>query len=242
MTPSSSPTTLRVPRIAALALLAALALAGCGRSPVVHEPAAGPELPLRSKAGAAHYRVADDDTLIYARVFRGGSMAKLGHNHVVAFRGVRGDVYVAEKAAGSLFDLVVPVAGSVVDPPALRRSQGEAFNTAISDQARDKTRRNMLGGELLDAARHPYVVISSTAIDGGFQAPRVSLEITIGETTRAYTVPVSLRRDEATLTASGRFDLLQSDFGIEPYQVLGGALKVKDRVELVFEITAVRME
>jgi len=267
MIPSSSPTTFRAPsrplkkagkerlqrplggRIAgrrgwnaALALLVALAVPGCAPAPVVDQPSAGPELPLRSPAGAARYRVIDKDSLIYARVFRGGSMAKLGHNHVVAFGGVRGDVYVAGKAAGSLVDLVVPVSGAVVDPPELRGSQGKAFDTTISDQARDKTRRNMLGGKLLDAALHPYIVISSKAIEGGFQGPRVSLDITIGETTRAYTLPVSLRRDEGTLTASGRLELLQSDFGIEPYQVLGGALKVKDRVELVFEITAVRME
>lgn len=249
MTPSSSPTTFphRDARrsaarlISSAGVLGALLLAACVPAPVVEGPAEAPELPVRSVAGAAHYRVVEDGTRVYARVFRGGSMAKLGHNHVVLFPEVRGDVYLADEPGASLFDVAVSVASAVVDPPALRRSQGRDFQSDISGDARTRTRRNMLGEEVLDAARHPYVIISSSAIEGPFEEPRVTLDITIREATRQLTLPMTLSHDEQTLVAEGRLDLLQSDFGIEPFTVLGGALKVKDRVELVFEITAERV-
>lgn len=250
MTPSSSPTTIplrdarrRAARlISSAGVLGAVLLAACAPSPVVEAPTAAPELPARSVDGAAHYRVVPNGTRVYARVFRGGRMAKLGHNHVVLFPGVRGDLYLADEPGASLFDVAVSVASAVVDPPALRRSQGPDFQSDISDDARTRTRRNMLGEEVLDAARHPYVIISSSAIEGPLEEPRVTLDIIIRGATRQLTLPMTLSYDEQALVAEGRLDLLQSDFDIEPFTVLGGALKVKDRIELVFEIAAERVE
>ena len=40
------------------------------------------------------------------------------------------------------------------------------------------------------------------------------------------------------LAASGEFTLLQSDFGIEPYSTLFGAIAVQDRVTVRFRIVA----
>lgn len=228
--------------ISSAGFLVALMLAACVPAPVVvEEPAAEPELPHRFVDGAARYQVVEDGTQVYARVFRGGSMAKLGHNHVVLFPEVRGDVYLSDEPGASLFDLAVSVAGAVVDPPALRRSQGRDFQSDISDDARTRTRHNMLGDKVLDAARHPYVIISSTAIENPLEKPTVTLDITIRKATRQLTVPLTLDYDEQTLVAEGRLELLQSDFDIEPFTVLGGALKVEDRVELVFEIAAQRV-
>jgi hypothetical protein len=232
----------RARRIAAGGLFGALLLSACAPVPTVEEPVAEPRPPARSLADASHYRVVDERTLVYARVFRGGTMARLGHNHVVLFRDVDGDIHLADEPAGSLFDLFIPLAGAVVDPPGLRRAQGREFRTDISDDARARTRDNMLSGDLLDAARYPYIVIRSSAIEGPFAAPTVELDITIRGVTRRFTLPVSLVRDDDGLVAKGRLELLQSEFGIEPFQVLGGALRVKDRVELTFEVAARRVD
>jgi hypothetical protein len=51
-------------------------------------------------------------------------------------------------------------------------------------------------------------------------------------------VPVKFEQDGASVTASGAFTLLQTDFGITPMSVLGGAIKVEDQMELQFRITA----
>jgi hypothetical protein len=42
----------------------------------------------------------------------------------------------------------------------------------------------------------------------------------------------------AGITASGELTLKQSDFGITPFSVLGGALAVQDQLELRFELSA----
>ena len=221
-------------------IAAALALAACAPAPVA-KPVEAPARPVRTVADAVRYQVVGDGTLVYARVYRGGSLSKLGHNHVVEFPDVRGDIFVAGDIARSVFDISVAPAGAVVDPPDLRRSQGSEFKTTISDNARARTRQNMLGQDVLDAADYPYVNISSSRIEGSWKNASVTVDLTLKSVTRSMTIPVSMNIDNDRLVAKGRFALLQSDFGMEPFSVLGGALKVKDRVEVVFTIAAHRI-
>ena len=44
------------------------------------------------------------------------------------------------------------------------------------------------------------------------------------------------------LRASGEFTLNQSDYGIKPISVAGGALKVKDELKFSFEMVARKQE
>lgn len=216
-------------------------LVACTPAPIVAPPGEAPELPLRAPDGAERYTVTAHGTSVYARVFRGGRLEKLGHNHVVLFHEVRGDVFVGATAADSLFDLLITTASAEVDPPSLRQRQDGTFQTAVSDDARSRTRDNMLGPDQLDAAAHPYIKLSSTAINGSLARPRVTLDLSLRGVTRRTIVPVSVEiSDDGRLVAEGELEVMQSDFGIEPFSTLGGALKVKDRVELVFTITAVR--
>jgi polyisoprenoid-binding protein YceI len=214
------------------------ALAGCSPTILEQAPGVAPPLPDRSLAGAPRYEVVPADTRVYARVYRGGRLEKLGHNHVVLFNDVQGYVFLGDEPDQSLFDVAVAVADAEIDPPALRAEQGEGFETELSEHARARTRQNMLKESLLDAAAYPYVMLSSTSIGGSFREPRVTMAVTIKNVTRRVTIPVRLEREGDRLVASGEFELLQSDYGIEPFSALGGALKVEDRVELVFTITA----
>ena len=40
------------------------------------------------------------------------------------------------------------------------------------------------------------------------------------------------------ITASGQFVVRQSDYGIKPVSIAGGTLKLKDEIELSFDIVA----
>jgi hypothetical protein len=41
--------------------------------------------------------------------------------------------------------------------------------------------------------------------------------------------------------ATGTLAIEQSEFGITPFSILGGAIAVKDRVDIAFRIVATRM-
>jgi len=233
--------------LALLSVAGVLGLAACTPTVLTEPPgraapAPYPALPDRTTAGATRYEIVPENTQVYARVFRGGRLEKLGHNHVVVFNDVRGYVSLAEEPVDSLFDFAVATADVSVDPPALRQRQGKGFDTRVSERARTGTRGNMLSESVLHAAAYPYVMIGSSSIEGTFDDARVTMAVTIRDVTRLVTIPVTLKRGGRRLVASGEFGLLQSDYGIEPFAALGGALKVKDRVELVFNISAERVD
>jgi hypothetical protein len=68
--------------------------------------------------------------------------------------------------------------------------------------------------------------------------------VTLQVKDRQHTFPVDvqLEYDDSDFQASGQFDLLQTDLGIEPFSVLGGMLSVRDQLEISFRIRATRVE
>jgi hypothetical protein len=50
----------------------------------------------------------------------------------------------------------------------------------------------------------------------------------------------AIARDAGSIVARGAFRVLQSDFGITPFSIGGGAIAVADAVDVSFEIRAAR--
>lgn len=157
-------------------------------------------------------------------VFRGGTAARLGHHHVLR----AADLRVAWPAAGPV--LSFGLAGLQIDPPELRAGLGPAFASAVDDEARAGTRANLL--KALDAAAHPEVVVRTVQQVGEGSRRAVEAEIRLHGVTRRqwFVVEVDGRR------ARGELVVRQSDFGIQPFTVLGGLLAVQDALVVQFEL------
>jgi hypothetical protein len=74
----------------------------------------------------------------------------------------------------------------------------------------------------------------------GPQSPLIIVRITIRGVSRETPVSADVQFKETSLTASGEFDILQSDFGITPFSTAFGALRIDDRLHVKFMITAER--
>jgi len=64
--------------------------------------------------------------------------------------------------------------------------------------------------------------------------------VTLRGQTRRVDVPLSIAREPGKLSVRGGFRILQSDFGITPFSVAGGAIQVADGVDVEFTIVATR--
>ena len=64
------------------------------------------------------------------------------------------------------------------------------------------------------------------------------LTITLHGVARSVDVPTQIENAPNGLAASGTLSLLQSDFGITPMSVMGGAIQVLDQLDLQFRIVA----
>ncbi len=188
--------------------------------------------------GEAVYAIDPTQSLVVIRVYRTGSLARFGHDHVIASRDVHGYVLQPADPEAARADLYAPLAALTVDEPALRAAAG--VDTTPSQDDIDGTRRNMLE-HTLAVGEHPHVRVHVPPAVGRAANPQRDVEITLRGVTRRLPVAITLAAEGATLRASGQFALQQTDFGIAPYSVLGGALAVQDRVDITFELRAQRL-
>jgi hypothetical protein len=222
--------------LAALALLTLLT--ACQRAPTRAPAPAAPAVPAADLSGATIFEVNRERSLIDILVYRGGAMARLGHNHAISSRDVRGRAWIHPAFARSGFEITLPVGELVVDEPEARRRAGEEFAREVPEADREGTRRNMLRPEVLDAERYPEIGLRSLQLTGSLQAPELTVRITIRGVSRDMNVPVKIGISGAELTAEGEFDILQTDFGIEPFMVALGLIEVMDRLHIRFRIVA----
>lgn len=236
----------KLTRVGGLICLSLL-LAACPRPlrpppPTPTEPPATTTQPPAPAAadtrGATVYEVSPQSSQLSIYVFRGGKFSRLGHNHVMTSQHLAGRVWVHPEFARSGFELSFPVAQLVVDDAAARRAAGSDFPPDIPQSDKDGTRKNMLKPEVLDGEHYADVKLRSAKVGGTPEAPQVTAHITIKETSRDVEVPVKLAVAGEQLTASGEFDILQTEFGMKPFSVALGALEVQDRLHIKFEVVA----
>jgi polyisoprenoid-binding protein YceI len=172
--------------------------------------------------------------------FRGGMLAKSGHNHVIASPDLTGTIYVADDIARSSFDIHVPVAQLTVDEPALRAQAGADFPPDVPESAKEGTRRNMLSEALLNGAQYPEIVLSTAKIAPSSKPHSVqaSVQVTVRSQVHTILVPVHYELRNGDLIVSGEVPLKQTDLGLTPFSALLGALQVQDELTVRFRIVA----
>jgi len=233
----------------ALALGSVVLLASCApqgsrpvAAPVAQEAPPGfPDVDYRQAAarGEAVYRIEPERSLVAIEVRRGGPLARLGHDHVVSSRSVQGYVTLGQRRA----DLTVPLDRLIVDDAELRKAAG--FDTQPSTADVEGTRINMLE-RILQAERYPRLVVQvrqGAGVPGGAGAAGnvgagddMEIAITLHGVTRKQQIPVRLEVERDAIVARGAFSVLQSDFGIMPFALLGGIIQVQDRLSVSFEL------
>jgi len=187
------------------------------------------------------YRVDPRESSLRILVYRGGQLARLGHNHVISSRDLNGYVLVATDVRASRADLYLPVRTLVVDDPAQRAAGGQDFTGRLAAADVEATRRHMLSQDVLDGARFPFVELKVRAVEGTPPEVHLSVELTVHGVTRHMSIPAHLKVGGRDLTASGQFRIRQSDFAITPYSALLGALQVQDTLRVAYALAAHRL-
>jgi polyisoprenoid-binding protein YceI len=190
--------------------------------------------------GAAAYAVNAEGSVVTLRVYRSGRLAKLGHNHIITSANETGYAWTSGAPATSGFEVRVAVAELVVDDPAARAAAGEDFPGTLPDSAREGTRRNMLRPEVLDGERYPEIVVRADSLGGTWEQPTATARVMLKGQARRIDVPLTIARESDAIVARGAFSILQSDFGITPFSVGGGAIQVADAVGVSFDVRAIR--
>jgi hypothetical protein len=170
-------------------------------------------------------------------VFRAGRAAALGHDHVLSAPRFIGFVYLPpEGASAGRFDLEFRLDALQFDDPGERAALGGAFAATLPPAAVAGAREHMLGEDNMQADRYPFVRVHSLHLTGNAPKFAVEAEVEMHGQKRTLRLPVDVTGLPGSLVATGAFVLRQSDFGVRPYEVLGGLLAVADEVVVEFTL------
>ncbi len=189
--------------------------------------------------------VVSAESSLIVRVYRAGPLAALGHNHVIACRCITGTLYVPRDPLRASFDLRIPVDQLTVDDPILRASEHSTdFPPDVLPSAQQGTRHNMLGGAVLQADKYPYIALRSAGVrrspDGRRKDILVYVLVWIDGTPHPIVVPMHYEMRDGGMVVSGEFPLKQTDLGLVPFGALGGALRVRNSINVRFRLIARR--
>jgi polyisoprenoid-binding protein YceI len=194
--------------------------------------------PATPSQTARTYQIDPEASTLHILVYRGGTLARLGHNHVISSRSINGSLWQGKTPEDSGFTITVPVTTLIVDDNDARAAEGEDFPLNITEEARQGTKTNMLRETLLDSVRYPHISIQSVRLQDHSGAPLVVASLRIKDQTRQITLPVTLQSANDKLQVKGEFEIKQTDFGITPLNVAMGALLVLDTIKIKFELVA----
>lgn len=176
--------------------------------------------------------IADDSYVIgpergrlLVKTARTGLGSRAGHDLTIEVTRWRGNVVVdAASPAGSSVTVEADV-----DSFEVRQGIGGLKPLTDSDRADIK---ETIRGKILHASRHPTITFRSGQVSGTTAAFRIDGDLTIAGVTQPVTVAGQMTGGRVT----GSAVIVQSRFGIRPYTAFLGALKLRDEVDVQFDI------
>jgi polyisoprenoid-binding protein YceI len=189
---------------------------------------------------ARQYSIDASGSDVHWLVYKAGTLARLGHNHVISVPDLAGSVTANPvDLSASRFELQFPVAALVVDDPKLRSGLGPDFASVPSADDIAGTRKNMLSDRVLMAEKFGTIKVTGVGPAGAPGAQTLQITVELLGRKVPLTVPTQVEMHGDDLTASGEFDLTHTALGMMPFTVMLGALQVADSMKFVYRIHAV---
>ena len=167
-------------------------------------------------ASAQRLAIDSGKSSVTIRVFKSGLFAGLAHDHTIQAPVATGNIDVQEKSVNLTFNVADM---KVLDP-------GE------SDSNRKDIDTTMKGPKVLDGAQFPTISFASSSVKTSGDRTEVTGTLKLHGASRQITVPVTWQDGKYT----GSLSLKQTDYGITPVKIAGGAVRVKDEITIEFNI------
>jgi polyisoprenoid-binding protein YceI len=184
------------------------------------------------------YFLSPVDSKITVKVYRAGRLASLGHNHVITVGGFNGVLYLHNNLAQSQVKINIPVSQFIVDDQSARITAGEEFQGKISAKDVQATRNNLLGEQLLMADQYPMIKLNVEKITGTLPLLTLATVITVRNYQSKHLISSHVVFSKKEIEISGRFSIKQTDLGLSPFSLFGGAIAVADNMDVEFTLVA----
>ena len=192
------------------------------------------EQPATVEGSAGVFVIDGRSSRFTVRAVAAGMLSAMGHNPTIGIRDFSGEVkFSPEQLNAGAFRLAI-----------------KSSSLAVQDDISDRDRREMerlMNEEVLESAKFPEILyesaqISVSTMGDALYSAQMNGELTLHGIKRSVPITARVAMMGSMLRASGNFALRQSDYGIKPVTVAGGALKLKDELSFSFEIVARKQE
>lgn len=204
-----------------------------------------------SLAHAAEYTIDPARSVFAVLTHKTGIGSAVAHDHlIVAPAPVEKFDFAASAPEKTKLDLRIPVAALEVDPPAQRAAWAPLLKRIgilssdlppVADGDRAKIREAMLGASQLDVAEFPEIRAEVTVLGRSPALEAVCLKLKLGLTIRDKKIERLIEactRGGETLEVGIVKAFRFSEFGIEPYSALLGAIRNDDEFHVFVQIVA----
>jgi len=172
------------------------------------------------------HRLGPEAGQLLLKTSRTGLGSKAGHDLTIE---------LTRWTAVAVVDTASPASSSVivdVDATSFEVRQGTGGVKPLTDGDRADIKKTITE-KILHTARHPDIGFRSTRISGQPDAFTVEGDLTIVGVARPVMVQCAASADGRV---RGTATVKQSEWGIKPYSAFLGALRLKDEVEVQFEV------
>jgi polyisoprenoid-binding protein YceI len=167
-------------------------------------------------ASAQRLAIDSAKSSVVIHVFRSGLFSGLAHDHTIQAPVATGNIDMQEKS--------VTLAFNVADMKVL--GPGE------SDSNRKDIDATMKGPKVPRRSAVPTISFASSSVKISGDLSEVTGTLKLHGASRQITVPVAWQDGKYT----GSLSLKQTDYGITPVKIAGGAVRVKDEITIEFSI------
>lgn len=154
-------------------------------------------------------------------------------------------VHVSKSGAFSAFadnhEIAAPISEGTIDVGSSRVTftvesrRMKVLDPKLDPDKRQQVQDRMLSPEVLDTSRYPRITFESDSVEQSGQGQfLVKGRLSLHGMTRRITASVHGQDGRYV----GKCKLKQRDFGITPISIAGGTVKVKDELEIEFDIRA----
>ncbi len=179
----------------------------------------------------AVYRIDPAHSRIELTVFKSGLLKMIGHDHSIAAKSFSGQVrFNFGNFGDSSVQLNIDALSlAVLDDP------------SVPEKDRQEIQANMEGAKVLNVRDFPQITFRSTEIarpasTGESLMLRGRLNLHGAEKEIAF--PIQLYSGTNRLRVTGSAVIAQTDFGIKPIKAAAGGVRVKDQLNVKFDIFA----
>jgi polyisoprenoid-binding protein YceI len=159
-----------------------------------------------------------ESSTITVRVFKSGLFSFMAHDHEIRANGLKGQAEIGDHPSVSF---------------QISASRLKVIDPAVTEKDRAEIQQTMEGAKVLNVNAYPEIQFQSTAVQ---RQTSERWQVAGNLILRGKARAISFTVQQSGNRYQGKTTLRQKDFGIEPISIAGGAVRVKDEVEIEFDV------